>query len=413
MMQRRAFLAAAGALAAAAEIPLARAKEKGAASSTCGQSVVPSAAKSRFAPLISGKTPGLLLSREEIAVSIAGARAWKVRYLSEDVNGVLHEVSGLVIAPTAAGKNRKLLTWCHGTTGLGDAACPSAQPDPVRDLITYFDATSTQQIDYGVPGLQGWIQDGYLVCATDYQGQGTPGQHQYEVNRTQARDAVHLCRVALQMNIGAGTRFGCAGWSQGGGAAAAVAELDANDYGDLELVGSVVMSPVTTADLFDSTGGPSAMGSDPSKPPEVHVAMMLAGVQSANPHTLKLSDFFTPLGVEIIETSWNIQPVHHIADTIDRLCLLRGPVLQAKPTNLAAWRAAVAAASGATRKAIAPMLLCIDNGVLNPLAYQQGLAKSVKALGGSIETRSYPKDDHFSLPKSCAPDARAWLNGFF
>jgi len=336
MMQRRAFLAAAGGLAAATQIPFAKAKGNGATSAVCNPPVVPSSTKSRFAPLISGKTPGTLLSREDIAVSISGARAWRVRYISKDVNGVLHEVSGLVIAPTAPGKNRKLLTWCHGTTGLGDAACPSAQPDPVRDLITYFDATSTQQIDYGVPGLQGWINDGYVICATDYQGQGTPGQHQYEVNRTQARDAIYLAHVARQMGVGAGPKLGCAGWSQGGGAAAAVAELDAADYGELKLIGSVSMSPVTTADLFDSTGGPSALGSDPSKPPELHVAMMLAGLQIANPSTLKLSDFFTPLGVSIIETAWNIQPVHHIGDTIERLCLLKGPVMHAKPTNLAA-----------------------------------------------------------------------------
>jgi len=412
-MQRRAFLAVASALTAVTQIPMAQAKNKGVESVTCGKSAVPSSTKSRFAPLISGKTPGKLLSREEIAVSISGARGWKVRYISKDVNGVLHEVSGLVITPSTAGTNRKLLTWCHGTTGLGDAACPSAQPDPVRDLISYFDAPSTQQIDYGVPGLQGWINDGYVVCATDYQGLGTPGQHQYEVNRTQARDAVYLGRVARQMDVDAGTKLGCAGWSQGGGAAAAVSELDAADYGELTLVGSVVMSPVTTANLFDSTGGPSALGSDPSKPPEVHVAMMLAGLQIANPNTLKLSDFFTPLGVEIIETAWNIQPVHHIGDSIERLCLLKGPVMQAKPTNLAARKAAVAAASGATRKAIAPMLLCIDNGVLNPLAYQQGLATSVRTLGGDIETKSYPYDDHFSLPNSCAPDARKWLNGLF
>jgi hypothetical protein len=156
-----------------------------------------------------------------------------------------------------------------------------------------------------------------------------------------------------------------------------------------------------------------SVDSDPSKPPEVHVAMMLAGLQIANPNTLKLSDFFTPLGVEIIETAWSIQLVHHLGDSIERLCLLKGPVMQAKPTNLAAWKAAVAAASGATRKAIAPMLLCIDNGVLNPLAYQQGLATSVKTLGGSITIKKYPNDDHFSLPNSCAPDARAWLSGLF
>ena len=40
------------------------------------------------------------------------------------------KASGLVIAPDGKGENRPLLTWCHGTTGLGDAACPSARPDP-------------------------------------------------------------------------------------------------------------------------------------------------------------------------------------------------------------------------------------------------------------------------------------------
>lgn len=127
-MQRRAFLAAAGALAAATQIPAAKARA--AASGACTSGMVPSATKSRVAPLIRGKQPGTLLSQEEIAASVSGARAWKVRYISADVNGVLHEVSGLVIAPKAAGKNRKLLTWCHGTTGLGDAACP--QPSRAR-----------------------------------------------------------------------------------------------------------------------------------------------------------------------------------------------------------------------------------------------------------------------------------------
>ena len=168
-------------------------------------------------------------------------RSWKVRYVSKDVNDVPTEVSGLVIAPEEKGKDRKVMTWCHGTTGIGDAACPSAQPNPARDLITYYTTPSTQQIDYGVPGLQGWIDDGYVVCATDYQGLGTPGQHQYMVNRTQARDAVYLVHAASKMEeVSAGTQFGGAGWSQGGGAAAAVAELDPADYGDLKLVGTEI-----------------------------------------------------------------------------------------------------------------------------------------------------------------------------
>jgi hypothetical protein len=72
---------------------MAQAKNKGVESVTCDKSAVPSSTKSRFAPLISGKTPGTLLSQEEIAASVSGARAWKVRYISKDVNGVLNEVS--------------------------------------------------------------------------------------------------------------------------------------------------------------------------------------------------------------------------------------------------------------------------------------------------------------------------------
>jgi len=72
---------------------------------------------------------------ERIETSIMGASAWKIWYRSADVVGTEHIVSSLVVAPSGTeGVERSVLTWCHGTTGLGDAACPSAQPDPVREL---------------------------------------------------------------------------------------------------------------------------------------------------------------------------------------------------------------------------------------------------------------------------------------
>ncbi len=336
--------------------------------------------------------------------------------MSKDVNDVAHEVSGVVIAPKEPDKDRKVMTWCHGTTGLGDAACPSAQPDSARDFITYFDAPSSQQIDYGVPGLQGFIDDGYVVCATDYQGLGTPGQHQYEVNRTQARDAVYLVHAARKLDVGAGTKFGGAGWSQGGGASAAVAELDAEDYGDLRLVGTVCMSPGAANIAFDSPVGPTEALGNSKVPPDSHLVMMLAGFQIANPDTLKLSDFFTPVGVEIIETSWNIQPVHHLNDTFARLFRLKGPVMQDKPANLDKWKTAITAGSAATRKPVAPVLMCMDTfagGTAVPVIWQTAYADKVKELGGSIEVKEYPHDDHFSLPSHCAPDALKWLNDLF
>lgn len=357
--------------------------------------------------------PGSLLSQERIDTGVRGARAWRVRYISRDVNGVAHEASGLVIAPEATGENRPVLTWCHGTTGLGDAACPSAQPDPARELVTYFEPRATQQIDFGVPGMQGFIDDGWVVCATDYQGLGTPGMHQYTVNITNARDAVYLAHAARKLDVGAGTTLGCAGWSQGGGAAAAVAELDAADYGDLKLIGTVPISPGVGKIAMDIPAGITTALNNPTVPPDSHLVMLLAGIYAANPSALQLPQAFTPLGVEIIETAWNTQPVHHLNDVIARMFRLKGAVLNPDPPNFDEWKAAIAASSAANKKPVAPVLVCIDTfdgGTVVPVAWQTGYVEAVRKLGGTVETREYPKDDHFSLPVSCVGDARAWLN---
>lgn len=357
-------------------------------------------------------TVGTLLSQERIETSISGATAWRVRYVSRDVNDVTHEVSGLVIAPSEAGADRPILTWCHGTTGIGDASCPSAQPDPARELITYFTPQATQQIDYGVPGLQGFIDAGWVVCATDYQGLGTPGMHQYTVNRTNARDAVNIAHAVRRMDVGAGTSLGCMGWSQGGGAAAAVAELDPDDYADLHLTGTVTMSPGVAKFALEHPASVSASLSDPSVPPDGHLLMLLAGIQAANPSTLSLSDVLTPLGEEIIEQTWNTQPVHHLNDTVRRLFTLKGAVLDIKKDKFPLWKDAIFAGSAAAHKPVAPVLMCVDSfqgGTVVPVAWQTAYADAVTSFGGEIETREYPHDDHFALPASCVDGAREWL----
>lgn len=140
--------------------------------------------------------------------------------------------------------------------------------------------------------------------------------------------------------------------------------------------------------------------------------MALAGIQAANPSTLTLSEVFTPLGIEILDTAWNIQPVHHLNDTITRLYRLRGAVLQPTPTNFDAWKAAVVAGSAGNRKPVAPVLVCVDSfdgGTVIHVPWQEAYIDMVKGFGGTVEVRDYPNDDHFSLPANCASDARAWL----
>lgn len=356
--------------------------------------------------------PGTLLGHEPLATSIAGARAWRIHYVSRDANGQAHEVTGLVIAPAGTGADRPVMTWCHGTTGLGDAACPSKQPDPARELSLYFAADATAQIDFGVPGLQGFINDGWVVCASDYQGLGTAGMHQYNVNRSNALDAVFIARAARQLDVGAGTALGCVGWSQGGAAAAAVAELDPEDFGELKLIGVVAMSPSVSKIGLESPLGPSAALHDPSVPPDTHLVMFLAGTHAANPASLALSDVFTPLGIAILEKAWNIQPVHHLTDAIARLSRLHGPILKQAPANFETWKAAIIKGSAAIRKPAVPVLVCIDSfdgGIVTPVPWQHAYVEAVQDFGGSVEVRDYPHDDHFSLPQSSITGAREWL----
>jgi hypothetical protein len=117
--------------------------------------------------------------------------------------------------------------------------------------------------------------------------------------------------------------------------------------------------------------------------------------------------------VEILETAWNNQPVHHLNDTIGRMFRLKGAVLNPNPPNFGEWKAAIDAGSAANKKPIAPVLVCIDtfdNGTVVPVSWQTNYVEAARKLGGTVETRDYPKDDHFSLPQSCVGDARTWLN---
>ncbi len=356
---------------------------------------------------------GKLLSSSPTPTRLKGASAWKVRYVSKDANDASHEVTGLVIAPSTQAADRPILTWCHGTTGLGDVACPSAQPDPARELTVYFSPGATQQIDYGIPGVQGFIDRGYVVCATDYQGLGNSEVHQYSVGRTNARDALFLAHAARELDVGTGTRLLAYGWSQGGGAAAALAELEDADFGNLDLRGSVILSPgVTSVALENPTGAMAAALVNPKLAPDSHLLMMLWGYAAAFPE-LNPADVFTPLGLQLMEQSWKVQPVHHLNDVIARTFRLQGAILRSPPRNLNSWKSAIAKSSAGLVKPRCPLLMCVDsfgNGTVIPVAWQEDYAKVMQGLGAKIETQKFPNDDHFSLPFSVRDVVADWMD---
>lgn len=335
-----------------------------------------------------------------------------MRYISLDLNDVKHEVTGLVIAPSRPGANRPIVTWTHGTTGIGDAACPSAQPDPARELSLYFTPDSCQQIDFGVPGLQGYIDAGYVVVATDYQGLGSPGRHQYLINRSNARDGIYIAHAARALPVGAGKKVLCVGWSQGGGTAAGMAELPDSDFGDLVLLGTACMSPgVPVLSLTNKPTGDAAALSNAKLAPDPHLLMTIMGLASAFPK-LRLSDVLTPLGESVVMAAWQHEPVHHFGDTVTRNFNLKGAFMHASFLELPEWRAGLIKGSAARVKPRCPILVLIDGfagGTQVPVSWQKQYIQKMTELGGKVEERYYPNDDHYSLPKSSTPAVQAWF----
>ncbi len=92
-----------------------------------------------------------------------GPAAWRMMYLSESIHGEAIAVTGTAVVPSTAAPDggRPILSVAHGTTGIADQCAPSH--DPSRDL-----AAQARFIDAG-----------YLVAVTDYEGLGTPGRHPY------------------------------------------------------------------------------------------------------------------------------------------------------------------------------------------------------------------------------------------
>jgi hypothetical protein len=157
------------------------------------------------------KKPGTIIRSTPITAP-SGAKAWKVLYHSRSVAGDDIAVSGVVVVPNGAAPRdgRPVVTWAHGTEGLGDDCAPSKDADAASTL----------------PFVKQLVDAGYVVAATDYEGLGTPGVHPYLVGESEGRSVLDAARAArLLKGAGAGERVLVAGHSQGGQAALFAGEL--------------------------------------------------------------------------------------------------------------------------------------------------------------------------------------------
>jgi hypothetical protein len=187
-------------------------------------------------------------------ITYANATATRIMYLSRDNADRPMAVTGTVLVPTApwtGGGQRPIVAYAPFTAGLGDQCA-------VSRLVAggLGDFVSGVQTSF----INNLLGKGIAVAQTDYQGLGTPGDHTYVVRKPQAHAVLDVVRAAQRLpgtGLPASGPVGIAGYSQGGGAAAAAAELEPTYAPELDLRGVYAGAPV--ADL-----GPLATSLDGS-----------------------------------------------------------------------------------------------------------------------------------------------------
>ena len=219
---------------------------------------------------------GDLIWKTEIS-SDATSTLYKVLYLSTNVADEPVAVSGLVWVPANVSADAPLLSYAHGTTGLGDDCAPSK--DAGKEEASLFAAP--------------FVAQGFIVAATDYEGSGTPGVHPYVVGLSEARGTLDIIRTARAMTESSGKAI-VWGHSQGGGAALITAEFAPTYAPDTNVVGAVAGAPAVELKLLAAVLRTS--------PYFGYVFMAGAGFQAAYP-SIDLSQVLTPEGLAMVKTA--------------------------------------------------------------------------------------------------------------
>jgi uncharacterized membrane protein HdeD (DUF308 family)/alpha-beta hydrolase superfamily lysophospholipase len=175
--------------------------------------------------------PGTIIRSEVIDDAIPRATTYRVLYTSTGYDGEPTAVSGLVVVPDvpAPAGGRRVLAYTHGTVGVAPRCAPSLQT-PSEPLLH--------------EGGQLFVDAGYVIAATDYQGIGTAGPHPYMLGDFAAMNELDNVRAAVNLAAaGAGSDFVVWGHSQGGQGAAFTGQLSAAYAPELNLLGVAAGGP--------------------------------------------------------------------------------------------------------------------------------------------------------------------------
>jgi len=342
--------------------------------------------------------PGTLIRTEAQpeGTSLAEAgQAMRILYSSTDgLDGKTPvAVSGSLFLPKgeAPADGFPLIAWAHGTVGVADVCAPSNNPRSERD---------TKYLNH-------WLQQGYAVVASDYQGLGTPGGHPYLATRPASYSVLDAIRaVQGDPNLKLSKSVVLVGQSQGGGAAFATAGEAVTYAPELDIRGTVATgTPYFTNDTAPAVRDPNAVSGV-----FAYSLYIMYLAEQADP-TFKIADYITEKAKPVIETT-RTQCLMAAWNQIEKEGLNQVNTFTKDPTPALVKYYPLMAYS--TLKVKGPVFLGTggkDKDV--PPPGQKRLFNDACAAGSVIEHKLYPDLDHSGTVNGSLADSTPFVKKAF
>ena len=238
---------------------------------------------------------GTLLRHESLgaAQQLQNAKvSERILYVSTDGVGGVRKiaVSGTVYIPNGKPPTGgwPTIAWAHGTVGVADPCAPSWRGWLSRDRAY----------------LNAWLNRGYAVVASDYQGLGTPGMHPYMQWRPEAYSVLDAVRAA-SAGFPLARRVVIVGQSQGSEAALAAA-YEAPMYAPEVGVRAVVATGLVVTLAKPVPHAPKVMVppyADSGSVDAAYSMLYLLGIDQVLKPTLNVDDDVLPAGKPLLHTA--------------------------------------------------------------------------------------------------------------
>jgi len=318
----------------------------------------------------------------------SAVKSTAIKYQTTPATGQATFMTGTLLVPNAAWTGtgpRPIVGFAPGTQGLGDNCAASK--------------SMANSLFYEAANVQALLDKGWAVAVADYEKLGTPGDHTYVIKDAEAHALLDLVRAAQRLpnsGVAANAPVGFWGYSQGGQAAAAVAEQEFTYAPELNVVG--VAAGGIPADLnvvAQNLNGPGNLFF-------TFLAAAAVGLNSAYPE-LNLDSYLNQAGRDLMAQGRN-------ACLVDGLFLGAGKhiedVTTTNPLNDAQWQARI---NQQKLGNVAPRVpVFAYHGILDeiiPYGHATAMRDSWCAKGAKVQWMDYLFADHLLGVFSGATDA--------